>query len=582
MNRWLSTLPLRLRSLFRRNQVEQDLSDELRFHIEQKAQEYAANGLNAEEALCKARREFGGLEQSKENCRDTRRVNYIQDLLQDLRCGLRMLRNSPAFALVAILTLALGIGANTAIFSMVNGVLLRALPYTEPSQLYAIHEVVPQWISSDPSLAVNGGNFLAWKKDSHAFSAMTLLDSTDGSLLGMGHPLWLYGAAVTSDFLSTLGAKLQMGRAFLATDGAGSRPEIILTNKLWREQFHSDPNILGKIVNLGGRGITVVGVLRASFIFPQILAHEPEYLRPFVWSEWNSRPGIGMHNHFVIGRLECSVTPREAETQLDVIEARIAQKDRGGKFGLYAVLTPLKTEIVGPTRKALWMLTMAAGLVLLIVCANLANLLLVKNSKRVREVALRSALGAGYWRLTRQFLTETLILALAGGCLGLILAQVGLSLLVRNAPIGIPRVDQIRLDSTVLWFTVAVTILAALVFGLLPVLRATKVQLAEALKSSGPMLSVSRQGARLRTGLVIGETALCAAILPLCLLLIESLRHVVLVNQWMNEEHVITADLVVHVQAPQIQTPQGMRRVFDESNRIFTSIEEKVIQLPGV
>ncbi len=579
---WLYTIPLRLRSLFHRRQADQELDDELRDHLERKIEEYVAQGMTQEEAHRHARIDLGGVEQTKEKCRDARRVNWIQDFVQDLRFGLRMLRKSPGFTAIAVFTLAFGIGTNTAIFSMVNGVLLRALPYAEPSQLYAIHEVVPQWISSDPSLAVNGGNFLAWKKDSHAFTAMTLLDSTDGSLLGMGHPQWLYGAAVTPDFFSTLGAQLEMGRAFLAGDGAGSRPEIILTNKLWREQFHSDPDILGKIVNLGGRGVTVVGVLRASFIFPQILAHEPEYMRPFVWSEWNSRPGIGMHNHFVIARLKGSVTPREAEAQLDVIEARIAEKDRGGKFGLYAVLTPLKTEIVGPTQKALWMLTMAAGLVLLIVCANLANLLLVKNSKRVREVALRSALGASYWRLAGQFLTETLILALAGGCLGLILAKVGLSLLVRNAPIGIPRVDQIRLDSTVLWFTVAVTILASLVFGLLPVLRATKVQLAEALKSSGPMLSVSRQGARLRTGLVIGEIALCAAILPLCLLLIESLRHVVLANQWMNEEHVITADLVAHVQAPQIQTPQDMRRVFDESNRIFASIEEKVRQLPGV
>src|SRR6266480_1747548 len=324
----LYTIPLRLRSLFRWAQADQELDDELRDHLDRKTQEYVAQGMTQEEAHRHARIDLGGVEQTKEKCRDARRVNWIQDLAQDLKFGLRMLGKSPGFTAVAVFTLAFGIGTNTAIFSMVNGVLLRALPYAEPSQLYAIHEVVPQSNSSDPSLAVNGGNFLAWKKDSHAFTAMTLLDSTDGSLLGMGHPQWLYGAAVTPDFFSTLGAQLQMGRAFLAGDGAGSRPEIILTNKLWREQFHSDPDILGKIVNLGGRGVTVVGVLRASFIFPQILAHEPEYMRRFVWSEWNSRPGIGMHNHFVIARLKGSVNPREAEAQLDVIEARIAEKDR--------------------------------------------------------------------------------------------------------------------------------------------------------------------------------------------------------------------------------------------------------------
>jgi predicted permease len=560
----------------RRKRMLEELDQDIRDHIERETQDNIERGMPPEEARYAAVRKLGNVTRVKEETREVWSGVWLEQLLQDVRYGLRMLAKSPGFAAVAILTLALGIGVNTAIFSMVNGILLRALPYTQPEQLYAIHEVVPQFISSyRSSLSVNSGNFLVWKKESHAFSAMALIDSADGSLLGMGIPQWLYGAVVTPDFFSTLGVQPQMGRAFLPGEGAsGGSPEIILKYRLWREQFHSDPGILGKIVNLDGRGMKVVGVLPANFSFPPILAHEPEYLVPFAWSEFKSRPGVGNHNHLVIARLIRGVTPREAEAQLDVIEARIAQKDAGGKFNLYATLTPLKTEIVGSTREALWMLTGAALLILLIVCANLANMLLVKNSKRTREIALRSVFGAGHWRLARQFLTETLILALAGGWLGLIFAQGGLWLLVRNAPVGIPRVDQIRLDLTVLWFTLAITILAALVFGLLPSLRATRLQLAEELKSSGPTISASTQGARLRAGLAIAEIALCAALLPGCLLLVESLRHVVLANQWMNEEHVITADLLVHIPASQNPTL--------ERNHILTSIEERVRQLPGV
>jgi predicted permease len=503
-------------------------------------------------------------------------------LLRDLKYSVRLLARSPTFTTVAALTLALGIGANTAIFSMVNGVLLRALPYALPGQLYVIHEVVPQWTAYGSSLPVNGGNFLAWSKESDAFSAMTLIDSADGSLLGRGRPQWLYGAAVTSDFFSILGIRPVMGRTFLPEGAPESRPEIILTHGLWRNQFHSDPEILGKIVNLDEHGMTVVGVLPPDFIFPRVLTHVPDYLVPFPWAEWNRKPGIGTHNYSAIARLKNGFTPREAEAQLDVIEARIATQDSGGKFNLYATLTPLKTEIVGPTGKALWMLSVAAGLLLLIVCANLANLLLTRNSARAREVALRSVLGAGRGRLARQFLTETLVLALVGGSLGLILAQGGLWVLVRNAPIGILRVDQVRLDSTVLWFTLAVTILAGLAFGLLPSLRNPRVRLAEALKRAGPTMSSGKQTGRLRAGLVVGEIALCAALLPGCLLLIKSLRRVVLANQWMNEEHVIAADLLVHVRVSKNPTPNELAKAFNDRDHIFTSIEQAVARLPGI
>ena len=503
-------------------------------------------------------------------------------LIQDIRYAIRTLRKSPGFAAVAILTLALGIGANTAIFSMVNGILLRALPYSHPAQLYSIHEFIPQMVTYGP-LPVNGGNFLAWQKESHAFSAMTLIDAEGAPLLGVGRPQWLYGAAVTADFFSALGVQPVLGHAFQPGDGAsGGKSEVILANDLWRQQFHADPNILGKNMNLGGYGRTIVGVLPANFAFPRILPHDPQYLIPFGWREYNSTPGIGTHNYFAIARLKSGVSPQLANAQLDVIEAQIAQKDSGGKFNMSALVTPLKTEIVGSTQDALWMLTLAAALVLLIVCANIANLLLARNSRRIREVALRSAFGASRWRLVRQFDTETLVLAVAGGLLGLALAWLGLWLLITNAPAGIPRLDEIRLDSTVLWFTLGVTIFAALIFGLLPSVRATRIQLYEQLKSSGPTASANKQGVRLRTALVIGEIALCAALLPACLLLVESLRHVMAENDWMNEDRVITANLLVRVPIGKNPTNADFLHNFNERNRILNSIEEKIRALPGV
>jgi putative ABC transport system permease protein len=339
---------------------------------------------------------------------------------------------------------------------------------------------------------------------------------------------------------------------------------------------------LGKVAKLGDSNMTIVGVLPRNFTFPRILPDDPKYFVPFQWTQWTSRPGISAHNYYVITRLKPGFTPEQAKAQLDAIEARIAQRDSGGKFNMNSVVAPLKMEIVGPMQEPLWMLVIAAALVLLIVCGNLANLLLARNTKRVREVALRSAFGAGRWRLLRHFVTETLVLAVAGSCLALVVAKLGLWLLVRNAPVGIPRVDEIRLDSTVLWFTLAITILAALIFGLLPSLRATRTQLYEQVKSSGPTTSASKQGARLRTALVIAEVALCAALLPACLLLVESLRHVVQANEWMDEDRVITANLLVRVPVSKNATDADFLRAFNERNRILNDIEDKVRVLPGV
>jgi putative ABC transport system permease protein len=571
---WLRLWAARLGGFIRGEHGDERLRAELDAHLEMLVAENERRGMSPTEAQQSARRQLGNTLRIGEEWREQGGLPWLESFFQDARHGFRLLRRNPAFAVIAILTLALGIGANTAIFSMVNGVLLRSLPYRQPSRLYSIHEVVPQWTDLAAELPVNSGNFRLWRKDCPAFSALALTGQESASLIGLGRPEFVHGAAVTSNFFSMLGVDAALGRTFSRERSApGAENEVILSHRLWEEAFHSDPSVLGRIVNLSGQTKTVVGVLPASFRFPDILASTPEYFTLFPQAAWRFKPGIGDHDYFAIGRLRHGVAPRQAKTQLDVIEARIARSSSGGKFNLYATLTPLKTEIVGSTRRALWMLAIAAGLVLLIICVNLANLLLVKNTGRLREVAVRSAFGATPGRLARQFLTEALILALAGGGLGLVFAEGALRLLVRNAPVGIPRVDGIQIDLRVVLFAIAIAAVAGAICGLLPAMRLARSQPADALRTAGPTVSADKRAAGLRGALVVGEIALCAALLPGALLLVMSMRHVLRANEWMNQGHVTTARFVL----PFHQHPNPQDR-----ERVFAAIQRKVEELPGV
>ncbi|MGH9405499.1 MAG: ABC transporter permease [Terriglobia bacterium] len=499
-------------------------------------------------------------------------------LLRDLRYGSRTLARNPGFAAIAILTLALGIGANTAIFSMLNGILLRALPYPEPQRLYSINEVVPQWGAAPADVA--GGNFLAWRRNCTEFSAIALLETDPVDLKGAGPPRQVLGARVSTVFFPMFGIKPSLGRLFRPQeDAAGRNHEVILTHELWARDFRSDPGVIGKPVDLNGIQFTVVGVLPPSFRYPKITgARVPAFFEPLGLGGGELRQGFSMHNFQAIARLAPGVNRSQALAQLDSVEARIAKQASGGKYNLYAALSPLKTAIVGPAQQALWMLTAAAVVVLLIICVNLANLMLVKNTARSREVAVRSALGATRGRLARQLLAEAFILAAAGGALGLLLADWGLQLLVQSAPIGIPRVDQVRIDPRVLIFTLITSVVAALLFALLPALRLARISPAEALKSAGPTTSGARQNSRLRSGLVVGEIALCAVLLAGAVLLIKSLSRVVKANGWMDEQHVLT----VNVMAPPSTYGYDGPAPVGERERFYRNVRQKVAALPGV
>jgi predicted permease len=498
-------------------------------------------------------------------------------LLHDLRYGLRTLSRSPGFTAIAIITLAVGIGANAAIFSMVNGILLRSLPYQQPQQLYTINESVPQWsrFFGTSSFPANSGNFFLWRRRTTAFSGMAEFRAETFSLTGIGRPRQLHGAVILSGLFSVLGIEPQLGRTFLPEENQrGHDNEAILTHQLAEQLFGANSHILGKAIDLNGISHTIVGVLPANFRFPKLLADTPQIFKPFALGDYDSgaQASLGEFNFTVIARLKRGVSPKQALAQINVIEAQIAKKDSSG-FSLYAIMQPLKTVIVGPVESALWMLVAAAAVVLLIICVNLANLMLVRNTGRAREVAVRSALGATPKRLARQLLTEAFILAAAGGGLGLLVASWGLDLLVRNAPVGIPRVNGIRIDPRVLWFTLAISIIAAFIFALLPALRLARVAPAEALKSAGPTISGGKSSARLRSGLVMGEIALCGVLLAGALLLIQSLAHVAKANQWMDEQHVITVDL----KAPPNEYPTSSQMA-----QFYSNIVQKVRDLPGV
>jgi predicted permease len=583
-------MPMRIlsffRNLFRKRAVEQALDDELRSSVYLLTQEKMKQGLSQPAARREALIELGGIEQVKEEVRDIRAGRILEDFTRDVRFAFRSLAKSPSFTVVAVLTLALGIGANTAIFSMVNGVILSGLSYRQPQQLYVINEDVPQYNRQSPwgpYFPVNGGNFLLWQHACPAFSSMALVGPAMFNLTGQGTPRQVKGVRVSADFFSMMGIRPELGRAFLPEeDQIGRDHEVVLTAQFWRNGFESDPRIIGKTIVLDNVPYTVIGIMPESFQFPQILPlsnYTPEFFKPVGFQKWDLWSGLGGFNFIAIARLKPGATPRLALAQLDAVEARIARQGDArrhvapGAVDLKALMRPLKTVILGPAQRALWMLMAAAGFVLLIVCVNLANLMLVRNFGRTHEVAIRSALGASAGRLVRQFFAEGLMLAVTGGALGLLFAKGALQLLVRNAPLSIPRVGNVGIDWRVLLVAIGLTFTTAVLFGLLPALRLSKVVPADALKSEGRTAGAARQSTRLRSLLVVTQIGLCGVLLVGALLLIESLHHVARANQWMAEQNVLALDLAV---------PPSETHTVKQAAQFFSNVEARVQALPGV
>lgn len=560
---WFYTLPLRLRSLFRRDHVERDLSDELQFHLERKTQQYAAAGLTLYEARQKARREFGGVELSKENCRDTRRVSHFQDLLRDLGFGLRILRNSPGFAIAAILSLALGIGANTAVFQLLDAVLLRTLPVAAPEQLAEIR------------LAHEGrvGNSLARQKEyssaqwqqleqqQQAFSAIAAWSTERFDLGKGGEARYAEGLWVGGDFFRVLQVNPVLGRLFSKSDdyrGCGVEG-VVISDAFWQRKFGGRVDVIGNTLSLDGHPFQIIGVTPPSFSGLEVglnfdvalpLCSEPAIQGQEPWTDGATTWWLA-----AIGRLKPGWTFERATAQLRAVTPTIlaatlpaeydaAAREKYLRFSFRVLpaatgVSPLRTAYEAP----LFVLLAISGMVLLIACANLANLMLARASAREKEMALRLTLGASGGRLMRQLLAESLLLGVIGAAIGVALAQ-GLSTFLvafisnEDNPIFLP----LRPDVRVLFFTIGLAVLTCLLFGVAPALQAARSDPGAVMKGSGRGITTGRQSFVLRRGLIVSQVALSLVLLVAALLFVRTFRNLLTLNAGLQQDNVLVAD----------------------------------------
>jgi predicted permease len=494
----------------------------------------------------------------------------METLFQDLRYGLRMLVKSPGFTVVAIATLALGIGANTALFSVINGVLLSPLPFPQPDQLVTLHENKPNFEGG----SVSYPNFRDWQKENRTFSSLALARGYGFSLTGIGEAEQVNGEFISSDFFSVLGVKPVMGRTFAQDEErVGAGPVALISAGLWQRKFSSAPNILGKNITLDGRDYTIVGVIPASFHLSMPGFTEGQIYAPI--GQWSNPlllkrgAGLGFHG---IGRLKPGVTIEQARADMAGVTRSLAEAFPDADKGISAKLTPLKEQMIGDVRPLLLVLLAAVGFVLLIACVNVANLLLARASNRAREFAVRAALGASQGRVVRQLLTESMLLALAGGGLGWLLAAWGTRAALGALPAALPRAEQVGLDAHVLIFTAGLSVLAGILFGLTPALKTTRPDLHETLKQGGRGASGARH--RMQSVFVVAEMALAVVLLIGAGLTIRSLAKLWSVDPGFNPHNVLTFGLSL--------PPSMMHAKPDAIRAVFREFDDKLGSVPGI
>src|SRR6201996_3898696 len=536
-------LRFRLRALFRRSAEETELNEELRFHFERQVEKYKLSGMGEEEARRRARLLFGGHEQVKEDCREARGTSFVEDARQDMRYAVRQLRANPTFAVVIVLTLALSIGANSAIFSVINGVLIKPLPYPQPDKLVRIFLSSAEY----PKFPLNPFDFRDFRARNKSFDGMAAYMRGDMQLSGAGEPVRLHGFAITSGYFRVLGLEPQLGREFdEKAETQGNNFQVILSDRLWRTRFAAAPDILGRKITLDSQPFTVIGVMPAAAEHPGNSYHALPYGEAIdVWSPFTFGSDPSQRaSHFMdgIARLKNNVTLAQANAEMNALMAQLAH-EHGDGDPWRATLIPLYQEIVGADRHILLVLLGAVAMVLLIACANAANLLLARAAKRQREIAVRLALGAPRRRLIRQLLTESLLLSLLGGGLGIALALSGVKLLVSLLPTDFPRAHDIQVNLPVFAFTFLVSIATGILFGLAPALRASRTDPTQSLHESGRGATASGRQHRLRNALVISEVSLACILLIGAGLLFRSLINLIRTDPGFQQEHVLTASL---------------------------------------
>ena len=568
LEHWFYTVPLRLRSLFRRGQVEAELNEELRYHLERQIEVNTAAGMSVEEARYAALRAMHGLDQRKEECRDMRRVRLIEDLWRDFRFSLRSLLKRPGFTAIALLALALGIGANTAIFSLVNAVILQPLPYRDPDRLISVYGTRNRSTQG----SVGPTDFLDYRSQNKTFEQFAASGSMmlPMNLTGSGEPERLNASIITGNYFDTFGVRPALGRGFsLENEKTGQDHVTVLSHAFWQTRFGGDPNIVNKTINLDGKAYEVLGVMPAEVVLPQ-----PAQL--WVPINFDADPEMKMRNaRFLrgIGRLKEGVTLDQAQTDTDLIAAQLEQQYPDSNTGWSLRLIPLREILVGGSRTMLFILFGAVGFVLLIACANVANLLLVRAAARQKEIAMRTALGASRLRIIRQMITESLLLAIFGGALGALLAVAGVKLLVSLGEDNIPRTANVKIDATVLAFTLLISLATGLLFGLAPAIRTMKENLVDALKDGIRGGSEATVKNRTRSLLVVFESAIAVMLLIAAGLLIRSLVALQNVDPGFDPNNVLT--LRVDLPRQKYNTPE-------KASNFFEQLETRVAGLPGV
>ena len=489
----------------------------------------------------------------------------LDALWADFRFAARLLWKSPGFTAVAVATLALGIGANTAIFSVVDYVLLRPLPYSHAERLYAVHEVMPKFAHIAPLMPVNVMHFTDWRRNAHAFEHMAIISGIPLNLTGTGEPQQLNAARVSPALFWMLGVQAQLGRTFLAEeDRPGRDSVVVLDDALWRTQFGADPGIIGRRLVLDGNPYEVVGVLPASFTFPKIsrlyamnvAEARPQLWKPFAATDDELQRDIGDFNYACIVSLKPGVSSQAAQGELNARQASLMSR-ASVSAELFARLVPLQAQITGRSRAGLQLLFAAVGLVLLIACVNIANLLLARATVRQRELAVRSALGASGRQLARQLLVESVLLSLIGGAVGVLIAYATVGALASTAPADVPRIDEVTVDGRILLFTCAVSLGCGLLFGLIPAWRCTRVDPQDAMKSAARGASPSGSGGRVRGWLVGTEVALSTVCLTIGGLLLHSLVKLTNVDVGFQAARVISIDLTL----PETRYAETLQRV---------------------
>jgi predicted permease len=564
-----------LSRIFRKEQSEKQLDAELRFHLEKQFNDYVAAGVSPEEARRRAHLDFGGLESIKQQTRESHHGNLLETLLQDARYALRLLRKNPGFTLAAVITLALGIGANTAIFSIVNDVILRPLPYKNSSRMVGISAHSAMYPAF--SLGISWINLRQIRAQVSALEESAAYIQPEKTLTGSGEPSVLSVASVTDGFFEELGVKPQTGRLLSDSDAKlGQNSVAVISDSLWRNRFGADPAVLGKILVLDKSPFTIVGVAPSGFSFPsQVQAWLP--LAPS--AEEKEEPQYFMLND--IATLRRGETIEELNAQLDVVAQQTIKEYPALSAGFRFSTAPLLTERLGSSRDAFLILLAASAFVLLISCANLASLLLARGSGRQREMALRAALGASRGRLLRQGLVESCLLALLGGALGVALAAGGIQLFRQIAPAGTPRLSEISLDSTLLWFSLLTSLLAGILFGIVPARRAARLDPNDSLKeSTGSSLGAARSArqSRLGNGLVSLEVALAFILIVGSVLMTLTLSRLLHENPGFRTDHLLSLDLPQPRITSAADIESGIKRQISQVQEIV----QKIQRIPGV